>query len=1611
MKTRKLCINAVLLLLGLLTWFPGTAQATVTTLRYWRLGESDSPASNGSRSTYTVDVVGHYRLTNSPAGAFYPAYTTGVSGAAYHGAGSQLALDYNGGQSAKGAVIPGLTDNFGIELWVNPINTIGGKVIAYNGNTGSSGWGFYQNGAIFYGLLGGVTFSGAAPALPGVWAHLALVRSGGATTLYLNGVPSGTTLAAPVSPAGNFLIAANNSGGENFAGPVDEIRVFSFAAGQFSMSDLLLNGPFYSLGRSGLTEGTTAGSDSVVLKATPGTNGWTAQANASWLHPLITAGVGSTNFTFSFDANPDSTRSGTITIAGQSLTVIQAGGSYVPAGVLTTLPLVINQNSLSSCSGVSVDANGNIYAPNYIDSNILKLAPGATQATPINLKISGTAGYPLCAASDAQGNLYYLDGGQNSICKWTAATASASVLALTPGGVIGLEQLAVDAAGNVYFPDSFANVVYKLDAIDNFMSPLITGLNGPTSVAVDAAGNVYIAEKGNNRVLEWLVANDTVTPLITGLNQPGSVAVDGSGNVYVADTANGVIRKRSPANGLSTIATGLTSPNGVAVDLQGNVYTWESQNVPVKKLPRAFVDATPRLETGIAGGESLPPVLPAGINLGYPLAPAIDIGSGTHWLTNSVNLSTAVITLTFGTNNTADYRTNLLYVFGLPIPVVQLPAYLPGNRLLTEGPSAGADSIVLGTSFTNYNAWTATTTNSWLHAAYSGGSSTNYTFHFDANLGPTRVGAITLAGMNVTVVQAGSRYVPAGLATRLPIGISQLSLDQSAGLGVDGSGTVYVPDNANSTIKVWNPGSQQATNLVFGPSGGPSIPVSVTADPAGNLYILDQGNGALEKWTASTGTFTILTNPPSGFPATVQMAVDSLGNLYIPDGYNSVYKWNASSNTLTTLVTGLGIPIGVSVDAAGNLYIADSANHRIVKYIAASKTSYTLLGGFLNPKAVAVDGSGNVYVADTGANAIWKYTVMNGQTNVLPITVTSPNGVAVDAQGNVYTSEGVLAPVQKLPRAFVDPTPHIESAAAGTDSLAPVLPTALSLDYPFIPGVDPAGGTRWLTNTGVSGGIVNLAYGRNESSDFRTNTVYVLFQPIPVSQVPAFSAGVTTLTEGPTSGRDSVLLVSSIPGNPWTAASTVPWLHLDTTAGAGSTNLTFSFDSNPGPTRVGMITFANQSVTLTQAGRSYVPAGALTPLPIVVNPNSVGGSVGLSVDPQGNVYVPDYVAGVVKFWRPGDLNPVNLPLGTTGQPPQPVLPTLVTADAAGNLYLLDGANNALEKWSPLTRTTSILTQTPNGVTPAEELTIDSAGNLYFLDPYFGGVFQWRAADGTFNLLFPGVQNATGLAIDAANNLYVADAPNNRIVKLAPNSNGFTVPVSGVTGLGRLTVDGSGNLYFVDTTAGAIRKWSPATGQITTLATGLNAPNSMAVDSQGSLYTCESTTLPVRKLPRAFVDPTPHVEGPAEGVDVLAPVLPTNLSLDYPFTPGIDPAGDTLWLFSGGITDGSLNLSFNPNDTGVFRTNTVFILFQPIVIAQSGALPTLLSSKALGDGRILLSFTNLPTANLSIRSSTNLSLPLASWSVVGSATNVGSNLFQFAAPIATNGQMFFQATSP
>jgi DNA-binding beta-propeller fold protein YncE len=131
------------------------------------------------------------------------------------------------------------------------------------------------------------------------------------------------------------------------------------------------------------------------------------------------------------------------------------------------------------------------------------------------------------AASDAAGDVYAVDAGNNSVLETPHGCASGSCqLRLPFANLHNPWGIAIGPGGGVYVTN-FNNTVSVLPAGCSSSSceqvlPF-TGLNIPYGVAVDRVGDVYVADTQNQRVVELPVAKLptklTATPaVLAGLN-------------------------------------------------------------------------------------------------------------------------------------------------------------------------------------------------------------------------------------------------------------------------------------------------------------------------------------------------------------------------------------------------------------------------------------------------------------------------------------------------------------------------------------------------------------------------------------------------------------------------------------------------------------------------------------------------------------------------------------------------------------------------------------------------------------------------------------------------------------------------------------------------------------------------------------------------------------------------------------------------------------------------------------------------------------------------------------------------------------------------------------
>ncbi|MDB6067655.1 MAG: multicopper oxidase type 3 [Pedosphaera sp.] len=839
--------------------------------------------------------------------------------------------------------------------------------------------------------------------------------------------------------------------------------------------------------------GSPADTNSVILVGSPGT-AWTATTNVPWLHilPGYESGSGSSIVPFSYDANPGATRVGNLNVGGETVVVTQAGTNYVQVPGPVT---VLSSNNISGPTGIGVDGTGNVY---FSDSSHGAIKKWTLSNNTVSTLVSGI-GLPQGLALDRLGNVYFADF-QNTVVKmWSASTHG--VYNVFTNNTTGISGMAVDAAGNVYITVPSQNVAKKWTTATGTLSTLYTnGLNGPYGVAVDAAGTVYVADTGNDAVKRLVTIFFHGAPLYSwntlvssnNLSSPWNLAVDDGGNIYIADGYHNAIKRWNAAkNTVDTlVSSGLGDPTGVAADNVGNVYISDYNNGAIKELPYAFVDPSPKHEWAEVTSDTLPPILLASENLLPPFAP-----TPNQFWTSYNGSSNGIINFSVGANLGAP-RSGTITVLGQNITINQDgPSYALGTTSLLVGPAAGSNTVTEAV-IPSVALWSANTTTPWLHLPFASGTgSGNILFTYNQNLGPTRTGTININGLTLTVTQAGSNYIqaPGPLTTLVSAG-----LVNPVDVAVDSAGNVVFSDSGNNTVKKWAPGSLTAATLI---SSGIGVPQGVGLDAAGNIYVADFNGQAIKQWRASDSSVITLVDCSPLNPSGLSLGYST--NVYWSNpGNDSVSEWIAAdSNSVSIVATNLNGPYGLAVDVAGFIYIADTYNNAVKKWNPAAGALTTLgTTGLNNPWNVAVDGSGNVYVANGFNNNIVEWVAASGNfVTLVPGGLSDPTGVSVDVNQNLYIADFGNAAIKELPHAFMDPSAKSEPAAAGSDSLAMVLPPNQNLLAQFAPTVNQP----WLNIVSTAGGVVSFNFTANTNTLARAASISLLGQNILVSQAAA----------------------------------------------------------------------------------------------------------------------------------------------------------------------------------------------------------------------------------------------------------------------------------------------------------------------------------------------------------------------------------------------------------------------------------------------------------------------------------------------------------------------------
>jgi uncharacterized delta-60 repeat protein len=157
--------------------------------------------------------------------------------------GSRAALHFSASDYLQdGDFGLGQHTNLGVQLWVRAEAATGTHPLLHLGDPAGDGMGLWQVDGVFKGRLANGAWVGEALVQVGVWQHLALVRQGITSTLYLNGLAVGPTSTAEIrAPLSVPIIlpriknlnvgGALTAGGSSFTGDMDELQFFTLAPG------------------------------------------------------------------------------------------------------------------------------------------------------------------------------------------------------------------------------------------------------------------------------------------------------------------------------------------------------------------------------------------------------------------------------------------------------------------------------------------------------------------------------------------------------------------------------------------------------------------------------------------------------------------------------------------------------------------------------------------------------------------------------------------------------------------------------------------------------------------------------------------------------------------------------------------------------------------------------------------------------------------------------------------------------------------------------------------------------------------------------------------------------------------------------------------------------------------------------------------------------------------------------------------------------------------------------------------------------------------------------------------------------------------------------------
>jgi gliding motility-associated-like protein len=686
------------------------------------------------------------------------------------------------------------------------------------------------------------------------------------------------------------------------------------------------------------------------------------------------------------------------------------------------------------------------------------------------------------------------------------------------------------------------------------------------------------------------------------------------------------------------------------------------------------------------------------------------------------------------------------------------------------------------------------------------------------------------AVQDVTIVAGGN-----GMGTSLN------QFDNPDNIFIDGNGYLYVVDENNNRVLKFPPGSTGLTNgVVVAGGNGPGsnanqlfYPFSVYVNASGNIYVADFANGRVQKFppnsNSSTPGVTVAQNGLDG-PSSIYM--DGAGNLFVADeAGEDIIKYPPNSNANTpadTIATGLGYVFQLFVTTNGDLYVTLGDYYYVIEFPAGSTNAVVVAGNgaygnALNelaaPTSCYVDGSGNLYVLDGVTCRVIKFppgsmkgsygtTVAGGNGNRFGSganQLNDPTSVFLDNSGNIYVADDgnnrvveyfkdgptttfidstytIVAPDLAQPAVFYAVVTNNKGCTDTTNKIT-IIPSQLpSIDINSN-AIDPnlcGQYTEQLTfNATIANGGANPFYqwhlnGNNVGTNSPDYTgIFSNKDVINCTLVSDVECATT-----PTVTSPDFVVQFHLPPSATLQEINGGCVGRDTLLINPNIYSIFKVDWN-----------LNSNIDTVYNSRLILDTGKASIGVTIAGGNNAGdgtnqfkGPNGICLDAAGNIYVADGLNDRVLKFSPGSNSYTNGIVvaggnGNGSNSNQLSFPTSVFVDGSGNLYVADENNNRIQKFPPGSSNST------NAITIAGGNGEGSAPNQFYAP--------------------------NSIAVDKTGNIFVCDELNNRIQKFPPNSDNQTngVTVAGGNGEGAslnqlnnptsICLDNNNNIYVSD----------------------------------------------------------------------------------------------------------------------------------------------------------------------------------------------------------------------